>query len=232
MRSAPFPQPARLAALLILLACCASAAPSALPAAAGVRLSPDELPRVAAGEVLVRFEDSAAGGPREGVGVGIVDFPPARVFAALSDFAHWSEFMPFLRRSEARREPDGAFLCDQSLDLPGGLRRYRVRATARAAAGGAESPWRIAWSYVPGSGDLRAQRGSWTLVPWGAGKTLAVLRLASDPGGAAAWLAQRATAKSIPWIFNGLRQHAGRGRYAGGVGPEPPSTPAGRPSPR
>ena len=231
MRSAPFPKPAKLAALLILLARSASAAPAAFPAA-GVRLSPDELPRVAAGEVLVRFEDPAAGGPREGVGVGIVDFPPARVFAALADFAHWSEFMPFLRRSEVRREPDGAFLCDQSLDLPGGLRRYRVRATARAAAGGAESPWRIAWSYVPGSGDIRAQRGSWTLVPWGAGRTLAVLRLASDPGGVSAWLAQRATAKSIPWIFNGLRQHAGRGRYAGSGVPPPTAAPAGRPAPR
>lgn len=227
-------KPAPLLALAALLAGPLAAAPPPLPAAAGVRLSPAELTRLAAGEVLVRLEDPAVGGLREGIGVGIVDFPPARVFAALADFGHWSEFMPFLRRSEARREPDGSFLCDQSLDLPGGLRRYRVRATARAAAGGAGSPWRIAWGYVPGSGDLRAQRGSWTLVPWGAGRTLAVLRLASDPGGVAAWLAQRATAKSIPWIFNGLRQHAGRGRYAGlgGIGPQPASAPAGRPSPR
>jgi len=218
---------AKLLALLLLVAGSARAAPAAppLPLAAGVRLSAAELARLAGGEGLVHFE----GAPREGIGAGLVDFPPARVYAALADFAHWSEFMPFMRRSEARREPDGSFLCDQSLDLPGGGRRYAVRAVARPAAGGADAAWRIAWSYVPGSGDIAAQRGSWTLLPYGGGRTLAVLRLVSDPGGASSWLAERATAKSIPWIFSGLRQHVGRGRYAAAA---PPAAAAGRPAPR
>jgi hypothetical protein len=190
----------------------------ALPPAAGVRLPPGELAHLAGGEVLVQLERGPASGPGQGLGVGVIDGPPARVFAALADFAHWSEFMPFMRRSDARREPDGSFLCNQSLALPGGERHYQARAVARAEGSGGAAAWRIAWSYVPGSGNIAAQRGSWTLVPYG-GRTLAVLRLDSDPGGISAWLTGRATAKSIPWIFNGLRQHVGRDRYAAAAAP-------------
>ncbi len=233
------------AALLLLAAAAPPAMPAPpipaapappLPPAAGIRLSPSELSRLAAGEVVVRRGEAAPGAPgapRERIGTGLIDLPPARVFAALADFAHWSEFMPFMRRSEARRGPDGSFLCDQSLDLPGGLRHYRVRAVARPAEGaaenGAEAVWRIAWSYVPGSGNIATQSGSWTLLPYG-GRTLAVLRLAADPGGLFSGLAERATEKSIPWIFNGLRQHAGRGRYASAPPPATPAPAAGRPA--
>lgn len=200
----------------------ATAPPPPLPPTAGLRLPAGDLARVAAGEVVVRLEPAPGGGPRQGlgvgVGVGVIDAPPTRVFAALTDYAHWSEFMPFMRRSAARREPDGSVVCTQSLDLPTGERHYQVRAEARVEGAGETAVRRVSWSYLPGSGNIAAQRGSWTLLPYAGARTLAVLRLASDPGGAASWLADRATAKSIPWIFNGLRQHAGRGRYAAAGG--------------
>jgi hypothetical protein len=210
---------AGLAALWAAAALGTAAAPPPLPPAAGLRLPAGDLARAAAGEVVVRIEPAPRGGPRQGLGVGTVDAPPARVFAALADFAHWSEFMPFMRRSDARREPDGAVVCTQSLALPTGERHYQVRARARAEGSGEAAVRRVSWGYVAGSGNIAAQRGSWTLLPYAGGRTLAVLRLASDPGGAASWLADRATAKSIPWIFNGLRQQVGRERYAAAGGP-------------
>ncbi len=207
--------------------------PAPLPPAAGARLSAEELGRLAAGAVVTRLEPTPGGGPRTGFGAATIAAPVERVFAALADLAHWSEFMPFMRRSEARREADGSWLCRQSLTLPVGERHYSILAQAsipakaailaqaRGAGGGVSGTgsgeaavWRLTWSYVPGSGNIAAQRGSWTLLPAGAGRTLAVLRLASDPGGVAAWLADRAAARSLPWIFDGLRQQVGRDRYA------------------
>lgn len=199
-----------LARALALLA--AGAAPS--PAAGLPPLAAADLARVAAGEVVVRLARGTGGGPRQGIGVATIDAPPARVFAALTDFAHWAEFMPFMSRSEARREADGTILCSQALALPMGERHYQVRAQIRAQEGAGSAAWRTSWSYVPGSGNIAAQRGSWTLTPYGPGRTLAVLRLASDPGGVSTWMADRIATKSIPWIFNGLRQHVRRDRYA------------------
>jgi uncharacterized protein YndB with AHSA1/START domain len=203
---------------LFLAAGLAVASPPAISPAAGLRLSADELARIAAGEVVVRLEPAPGGGPRQGVGAATIDQPPARVFAALTDFAHWSEFMPFMTRSEARREADGSVLCAQALALPSGERHYLARAVSRIEGTGERTAWQVTWSYLPGSGNITAQRGSWTLTTFeaghGAGRTLAVLHLASDPGGVSGWLADRVTAKSIPWIFNGLRQHVRRDRYS------------------
>src|SRR4029077_18292333 len=51
------------------------------------------------GDVWVETASPGGGKPREGVGRGVIEAPPERVFRALTDYAHWSEFMPFLVKS-------------------------------------------------------------------------------------------------------------------------------------
>lgn len=151
-------------------------------------------------------------GPKEGIGRGEIEAPPERVFRALVDLDHWDEFMPFLESSDARPQPDGSVLSFQRLELPIliGERHYQIR--ARGRAGG--RTWRLEWSYVPGSGNVAAHRGSWELSEIAPGRTLAVLHLYTDPGGAVPDRAMdRATGKSLGWIFKGLRQHVRRSRY-------------------
>jgi polyketide cyclase/dehydrase/lipid transport protein len=208
------------AAVLLLLALPASSAPSA-PASPFTRLpetaalAAGDRARLVAGEVLAHLEPRRGPGPREGVGIGVVEAPPERVFRALADWGHWEEFMPFLERSAAAPQPDGSVLVDQALDLPAplGERRFRVRGRARVEGSGAGRVWRLSWAALPGSGNLAAHRGSWALVELAPGRTLAVCRLLTDPGGVSAWAADRATSKSLPWVFDGLRQHVRRSRY-------------------
>jgi uncharacterized protein YndB with AHSA1/START domain len=183
-------------------------------AAAPPAPAPAEALRLAAGEVLVALERSGRSALAEGVARGVIDAPPERVFAAVADFAHYAEFMPFVRESSARPLPDGSALVFERLDLPAplGERHFRVRAHAARAPQGAR--WAASWAAVPGSGNLVAQRGSWTLVEFAPGRTLATCRLYTDLGnGFSAWLANRATARSLPWIFDGLRQQVRRSRY-------------------
>lgn len=155
----------------------------------------------------------AGQGPKEGIGEGIVEAPPERVFRAVSDLQHWEEFMPFVKESDARPQPDGSVLSSQRLELPTfiGERHYEIRARSRVAGGA----WSLDWSYVPGTGNVKAHRGSWTITGAGPGRTRAVLRIYTDPGGAVPdWAMDRATARSLGWIFKGLRQQVMRWRYA------------------
>jgi hypothetical protein len=183
--------------------------------------APEEMRRLASGEVLVSLAPAAGGGPQEATGRGIIDAPPERVFRALADYAHWQEFMPFLERSDPRTGKDGAAESLHVLKLPApfGERRYRVRFSQRVETGPGDpggTLWRIDWSYVPGSGNLAGHRGSWTLTAFGPGRTLAVCRLFTDPGGGVPqWVVDRANWKNLPWIFDGLRQHVRRSRYDG-----------------
>jgi len=168
------------------------------------------------GPVEVHLWPMGQGRPQEGIGRGVIAAPPERVFRAVIDVEHWHEFMPFLTASDARPEKDGSILSAQRLDLPFplGERHYRIRFRSRVergGQGGRETVWRAEWSYVPGSGNITGLRGSWTLTA-APGGTLAVCRLWTDTGVSSS-LMDRATEKSLPWIFDGLRQHVRRSRY-------------------
>jgi len=165
------------------------------------------------GPVEVHLRPMGHGRPQEGIARGLIAAPPERVFRAVIDVEHWHEFMPFLTASDARPEKDGSLLSAQRLGLPFplGERHYRIRFRSRVEREGRETVWRAEWSYVPGSGNLTDLRGSWTLTA-APGGTLAVCRLWTDTGGSPS-LMDRATEKSLPWIFDGLRQHVRRSRY-------------------
>lgn len=181
--------------------------PILLAALAAAGLSPAETRRLGAGEVLIEMKP-AGKGPDEGIGRGAIDAPLERVQLALSDLESWDEFVPFLEESDARRQKDGSVLSRQRLDLPTplGERRFEIRARIQERS--------VSWAYVPGSGNIAAHRGSWTLESFGPGRTLATCRLYLDPGGgASSWAMNRATSKTLGWIFDGLRQHVRRSRY-------------------
>lgn len=170
----------------------------------------------APGEIKVELRAVGEGRPKEGIGQGRIEAPPERVFRAISDVEHWHEFMPFLEASDAKRLRDGSIESFQRLDLPFpiGRKTYRIRVRTRVEQAASGTVWHADWSYVPGSGNLRDHRGSWTLTAAGPGATLATCQLYTDPGGMApAGAMDRATEKSLGWIFDGLRQHVRRSRY-------------------
>ncbi len=245
----PAPFPPRLASLCLALAAAlaiaAAATPdTAPPVAPPAAVAAADLARLRRGEVVVRLEPVRRGAPRQGVAMGVLDFPPERVFLAVTDFAHYDEFVPFVTSSDAAPQPDGSVLAFQRLDLPAPLRArsYRIRARSRVDGAGAARTWQVAWSYVPGSGDVEDHSGSWRLTRFGppgppaAGRTLVACRLFTDPGGAVPdWAMDRATRSSLPWVIEGLRLQVRRHRYSawatGRLLPEPPPPPLPAPKP-
>jgi ribosome-associated toxin RatA of RatAB toxin-antitoxin module len=178
--------------------------------------APEQVVSTPTGEVRVSLATERQDGPQAGVGRGVVQAPPERVFRALQDVEHWHEFMPFLEQSTARPRKDGSIESFQRLELPFpvGRRSYRVRVRSRVERTAGATVWHIDWTYVPGSGNVKDHHGSWTLTAAGSGATLATLRLYTDPGGMIpARAMDRGTVETLPWIFHGLRQHVQRSRY-------------------
>jgi hypothetical protein len=179
---------------------------------------PGEVRDTPTGKVWVEMEEAGPDKPKEGIGRGWIDAPPERVFRTLTDYSHWHEFMPFLEESGARPQPDGSVVGSHLLRLPKflGDRRYLVRFTQKVDALPGGRTWRIVWRYIPGSGNLKDHHGSWILTSAGPGRTQAVLRLETNPGGATpTWAVERGISSAVPWIFHGLRQQVRRERYDG-----------------
>ena len=199
---------------LLILPCLALAA--TLAAAPEPALSAADRERLERGEVVVSSRPVGRGGFEEVVGIGLIEVPPERVFRALVDHDHHDEWVPFVVRSDAAPQPDGSVRNAQVLDLPApiGDRRYTLRATAAVETTPSGKVWRTAWTYVKGSGNVADHHGSWHLTAHGPGRTLATYRMYTDPGGAVpAWAMNRASRRSVPWIFGGLRLQVRRGRY-------------------
>jgi ribosome-associated toxin RatA of RatAB toxin-antitoxin module len=178
--------------------------------------APERTVSTPTGDVRVSLTLVRPDGPREGIGRGLVEAPPERVFRALQDVEHWHEFMPFLEQSTARRRKDGSVESFQRLELPFpvGRRSYRVQVRSRVERAAGGTVWHIDWTYVPESGNVKDHHGSWALTTAPNGATLATLRLYTHPGGfMPASAVDRGTAETLPWIFHGLRQHVLRARY-------------------
>jgi len=73
-----------------------------------------ETARLLTGEVLLASRPVAVPrAPAEETGEGIVNAPPERVFAAVADFAHYREWVPFVQRSDATPQADGSVVSFQ-----------------------------------------------------------------------------------------------------------------------
>jgi len=214
--------------LSLLLIALLAPAPAPRPGApaADVAGAPPPLPpppsavetaRLLTGEVLLASRPvAAARAPAEETGEGIVNAPPERVFAAVADFAHYREWVPFVQRSDATPQADGSVVSFQSLSLPFplGRRFYKIQARSGVSGEGAGRVWRAWWHYLPGTGNVADHRGWWVLVPYGEGRTLGTCLLYTDPGrGLPAWAVHRGTAETMPYVFSGLRQQVRRSRY-------------------
>jgi ribosome-associated toxin RatA of RatAB toxin-antitoxin module len=176
------------------------------------RLPPYERERLEAGETLVTMVEVTGAPVREGVARRLLSATPERVFRAISDYAHYAEFMPFVTSSRSAGQNAGQEQWEFQLDLPWPSpdERFLITAESQASA----DRWTSSWRLVPGSGEVLENRGDWTLEPYGRDRTLVTLRMRSHSGPPIpVGLQERATRDSLPWMLDGLRQHVGRCRY-------------------
>ena len=191
-----------------------SAAAALAASADGGAPTAQEMARLRTGETLVELSEEGGGAGR-GTARRLLDADPARLLRAAADWAHYDEFFPFVRESSANEEPDGRVVARQVIDLPWPYADRRFAATAewsRESAGTFRS--RVAWAFIPGSGNVADNRGEWRFDEIEPGRTLVELHLTSDVGGGVpATFQRRALAATLPYAIDGLRQQANRCRY-------------------
>ena len=147
----------------------------------------------------------------EGCGLGVIEAPLAAVREVIDAAADFDEFMPRVLASDVEPVSPGVYLNRQILDMPFPVedRRYTVRVESGAVETEAGAGWRARWTYVEGSGNVRESRGSWTLVPLDAERTVVVYRLLTDPGGRLpAWIVDFAAPRTLRRVLAAVAERS------------------------
>ena len=145
----------------------------------------------------------------EGCGFGVIEAPLSAVRAVVDAAEDFDEFMPRILESEVELLSPGVYLNRQILDMPFPVedRRYTVRVETGAVGTGAHAGWQARWTFVEGSGNIRESRGSWTLIPVSAERTVVVYRLLTDPGGRLpAWIVDYTAPRTLRRVLASVRE--------------------------
>lgn len=141
---------------------------------------------------------------------------PAKVFNVISDYAHYPDFMPYVKTSEVIKVVEDTHWVFQQLALPFPVsdRYYTIRLVADkhlADAGSYRVDWTLAGPDVPersGNGvRLLTNTGYWHLRSADEGKgTHVTYFIHIDPGGALpAWVINIANKESAPSVVKAVR---------------------------
>jgi ribosome-associated toxin RatA of RatAB toxin-antitoxin module len=148
----------------------------------------------------------------------IIDHPPERLFAVISDYDRYADFMPYVKRSESVRTADGVRWVFQHLVFPFPIsdRHYTIKLSALESRPNdgfyciqwtldkQESVKRAAAGITPAFND-----GLWILRRLEASKTDVTYFLHTDPSGwLPSWMINMANREALPAVLQAVRQRA------------------------
>lgn len=149
-----------------------------------------------------------------------IEVPPARLFAVITDYDRFAEFVPYVTRSQVVRREAGLRRVSQHLRFPGPVAdRHYVIESRDSVTSSPPERWRVEWRLVPetalpepGEKGIApaAFTGYWELTPIAGGAaTNAIYSLHFDPGGALpAWLVTFAMNRYLPRVIDAVRARA------------------------
>jgi ribosome-associated toxin RatA of RatAB toxin-antitoxin module len=149
-----------------------------------------------------------------------IEVPPARLFAVITDYDRFAEFVPYVTSSRVVHREAGLRRVSQHLRFPGPVAdRHYVIESRDSVTSSPRERWRVEWRLVPesdspASGETgitpNAFTGYWELTPVAGGKaTDAIYSLHFDPGGALpSWLVTFAMNRYLPKVMDAVRARA------------------------
>ncbi len=167
--------------------------------------------------LTIYVRDQKDSGIREVRAIGEVDASPERVFAVLTDYDHYTEFMPHTVGSRLIRRQDDTVVVWGMVDPPIIARRDWVtesRLESDLPGGVFRTTWHSAPELGPPPEDgvvpMRVNNGSWTLEPIDDGaRTRGTYEQASDPGGSVpSFIVRSASTKGVADLFEAIRRRA------------------------
>jgi ribosome-associated toxin RatA of RatAB toxin-antitoxin module len=146
--------------------------------------------------------------------------PPKRLYAVVTDYDHFAEFIPYVASSRILRQEGETSYVHQHLRLPGPVAdRYYTIASSAASNRPRDELLRVEWHLVPKTGALAlaeegvvpvAFSGYWELSPHANGtSTEAAYSIHFDPGGALpSWLVTRMMNRYLVQVVEAVRAKA------------------------
>ncbi len=177
----------------------------ALTAADPLVVNDAERARLERGEVLVAGAADANGVPIA-VARAVIDAPPEKVWPLVWDCSRFAGTMPLIAKSELVEHTGNTTICRVVTDLPFPLPDLTnvSRAVLEVEPG---VRWRRSWKMI--EGDYSVNQGSFTLLPWGAGKTFAVYQISARPKVPVPdVLLAKGQSDRLPDLMVALRKHA------------------------
>lgn len=169
------------------------------------KLNPAELKKLEANEVVIRELPPTDNRGVSGETLGVVDAPSIEVWPVVRDCEYFSSFLPSTKTSSRKIEGEDT-ICFDEISLPFPL----INLWADTKSVWREEPagyFKREWSFVRGT--YKRNRGSWTVVPWGADgrSSLVVYFVDSDPAILIPDVFLRAAqGGSLPQVIMGIRK--------------------------
>lgn len=176
-------------------------------------------------DVVIHSRARAGSGVKEFRAVGVIDAPPAAVFAVLDDSEAYPSFMPYTSEVRVLKRDKNTVLAYQRLELPiVSDRDYTLRSKHQRWMGPDGPIYWIRWEPAndlgpaekPGVQRVNVCEGGWLLEPTESGGTRAIYTIYTDSGGAIPpMLANNGSRVAIRKVFDAIRKQVKDPKYTG-----------------
>ena len=176
-----------------------------------LKLTDQQIGEIQSGKIVRAFETVPGTGIKNGLAVSVIDSPAQSIWAVIHDHNNFKDFMPnteesilfdpavlkealdlkfdhlapdpkmlmeFLKKHRVQEMGDATGYFFNLLSMPWPLKNlwYIIKLTDTKGVNG----WQNSWEMV--AGNIKSDRGSWTLIPCDNDKTLVIYRAFADPG--------------------------------------------------
>jgi len=185
--------PALLASLMLALT--AHAGPP--------RLSADDISELRDDEIVVRELKPSGGEGMAARAIGLLDFPPAKVWPVITDCARYHTFMPRTEKSAVRGETPGGHLCFIEIEMPLAFDNLWSLVDAKNTAN-PDGSYKRHWNLKKGT--YKHNKGSWEIFPYDDGKrSLLVYTIDVNPNVSLPdWVLSSAQTSTLPDLFEAI----------------------------
>ena len=165
---------------------------------------PDVPPK---GEVEIKVVEVPGSGPRL-IMRGLVEQPPRKVWAIVSDCATYKQHMPRVVSSKLLKKVGNKHTCEVTIDMPFPL--SNLTAVTEATHEESDKGMKRSWQLV--SGDYKYNDGSWEVKPLGDGSTsLVTYQVHAEPKSAVPeFIRERAQKSAMPDLMNRIRSESAK----------------------
>jgi ribosome-associated toxin RatA of RatAB toxin-antitoxin module len=158
------------------------------------------------GEIELESTDGP-GGRRDARARALIAAPQAKIWATITDYEHYKDFMPLTTVSEVKKREPNEVLFYTELTTPVKTIHYTIRLVLDEGKGAVD------WKLV--DGNLASNEGSWRLEPYrGGDETYVVYTCFAAPGfPLPGFLLNKLTQGTLPEVIAAVRKRVGDNKY-------------------